>query len=161
MRAVGCASFRCAINMKGFTMQRSIKVRPPDTILVTASDHGRLTGLARASLDRLPDTAEELLSEMDRATVAAPGTLPDTIVRMGSTVIARNGDGAEQRMMLVYPAEADIAAQRISVLTPLGTALIGAEVGHCVRWTTRDGREMVLDIVAVEPPHADRGEARA
>lgn len=141
-------------------MQRSIKVRPPDAILVTAADHGRLTGLARASLDRLPDTAEELLSEMDRATVAAPGALPDTIVRMGSTVIARNGDGAEQRMTLVYPAEADIAAQRISVLTPLGTALIGADVGHCVRWTTRDGREMALDIIAVEPPHADRGEAR-
>ncbi|WP_448116519.1 nucleoside diphosphate kinase regulator [Mesorhizobium amorphae] len=141
-------------------MQRSIKVRPPDTILVTANDHGRLTGLARASLDRLPDTAEELLSEMDRATVAAPGALPDTVVRMGSTIIVRNA-GGEQRMTLVYPAEADIAAQRISVLTPLGTALIGAEVGDCVRWTTRDGREMTLDIIAVEPPHADRGEVRA
>ncbi len=142
-------------------MQRSIKVRPPDTILVTANDHGRLTGLARASLDRLPDTAEELLSEMDRATVAAPGTLPDTVVRMGSTIVARNGGGAEQRMTLVYPAEADIATQRISILTPLGTALIGAAVGDCVRWITRDGREMTLDIVAVEPPHADRVEARA
>ncbi|PLP60128.1 nucleoside diphosphate kinase regulator [Mesorhizobium loti] len=144
-------------------MQRSIKVRPPDTILVTANDHGRLTGLARASLDRLPDIAEELLSEMDRATVAASGALPDSVVCMGSTVTTRNGDGAEQRMTLVYPAEADIAAQRISVLTPLGTALIGAEVGQCVHWTTRDGREMALDIVAVEPPRADRsaGEARA
>ncbi len=137
-------------------MQRSVKVRPPDTIFVSTNDHGRLTGLARASLDRLPDTAEELLSEMDRATVTAPGALPDTIVRMGSTVIARNSDGAEQRMTLVYPAEADIAAQRISVLTPLGTALIGVEVGERVRWTTRGGREMTLDIVAVEPPHADR-----
>ncbi|HEV2506465.1 MAG TPA: nucleoside diphosphate kinase regulator [Mesorhizobium sp.] len=142
-------------------MQRSIKVRPPDTILVTANDHGRLTGLAQASLDRLPDTAEELLSEMDRATVAAPGALPNTVVRMGSTIIARSGGGAEQRMTLVYPAEADISTQRISVLTPLGTALIGAEVGDCVRWTTRDGREMTLDIIAVEPPHVDRGEARA
>lgn len=142
-------------------MQRSIKVRPPDTILVTANDHGRLTGLARASLDRLPDTAEELLSEMDRATVAAPGTLPDTVVRMGSTVVARNGGGAEQRMTLVYPAEADIATQRISILTPLGTALIGAAVGDRVRWITRDGREMTLDIVAVEPPHVDRVEVRA
>lgn len=137
-------------------MQRSIKVRPPDTILVTATDHGRLTGLARASLDRLPDTAEELLSEMDRATVAAAGAMPDNVVRMGSTVRARNGDGAEQRMTLVYPAEADIAAQRISVLTPLGTALIGAQVGHRVHWATRDGREMALDIVAVEPPGAER-----
>ncbi|MCG7504141.1 nucleoside diphosphate kinase regulator [Mesorhizobium retamae] len=137
-------------------MQRSIKVRPPDTILVSATDHGRLTGLARASLDRLPDTAEELLSEMDRATVATAGALPDNVVRMGSTIVARNGGGAEQRMTLVYPADADIAAQRISVLTPLGTALIGAQVGHCVQWTTRDGREMMLDIVEVLPPHADR-----
>lgn len=137
-------------------MQRSIKVRPPDTILVSATDHGRLTGLARASLDRLPDTAEELLSEMDRATVATAGALPDNVVRMGSTIVARNGGGAEQRMTLVYPADADIAAQRISVLTPLGTALIGAQVGHCVQWTTRDGREMMLDIVEVLPPYADR-----
>jgi regulator of nucleoside diphosphate kinase len=77
--------------------------------------------------------------------------MPPDVVRMGSTVTLRGTDGP-QRVTLVYPADADIAAERISVLTPLGAALIGVRAGHAIRWTSRDGRELALDVVAVEPP---------
>lgn len=124
--------------------------RSRNLLLVSDADHDRLTGLARACLDRAPDIAEGLLAEMDRARVAAVAAMPADVVRMGSTVTMRNSDGSCQRVMLVYPGEADIAEKRISVLTPLGTALIGARAGGSVRWQSRDGRVLSGMIDAVE-----------
>jgi regulator of nucleoside diphosphate kinase len=123
--------------------------------MVSEAEYDRLTGLAEAALGRLPDAAESLLAEMDRATVAAVAAMPPDVVRMGSTVSLRGGDGP-QRVTLVYPAEADIATGRISVLTPLGAALIGVRAGQSIRWAGRGGRELALEIVAVEPP-AEQG----
>jgi regulator of nucleoside diphosphate kinase len=131
-------------------MHNAIQERPPP-IMVSEAEYDRLTGLAEAALGRLPDAAESLLAEMDRATVAAAAAMPPDVVRMGSTVSLRGGDGP-QRVTLVYPAEADIAAGRISVLTPLGAALIGVRAGRSIRWAGRGGRELALEIVAVEPP---------
>ncbi|MFC3326155.1 nucleoside diphosphate kinase regulator [Mesorhizobium cantuariense] len=130
-------------------MQHATGLRPPSRLLVSDADHNRLTGLARASLDRVPETAEELLSEMDRAITAA-ASMPANVVRMGSTVTIR-GDGGE-RITLVYPGDADITENRISVLTPMGTALIGATIGQTVRWSSRGGREMSLIVEAVDTP---------
>ena len=124
--------------------------RSRNLLLVSDADHDRLTGLARACLDRAPDIAEGLLAEMDRARVAAAAAMPADVMRMGSTATMRNSDGSCQRVMLVYPGEADIAEKRISVLTPLGTALIGARAGGTVRWQSRDGRVLSGMIDAVE-----------
>jgi len=124
-------------------------------IVVSDVDYKRLSDLAIGALDRFPTVAEELLAEMDRATVAAVAAMPPDVVRMGSTVSLRGGDGP-QRVTLVYPAEADIATGRISVLTPLGAALIGVRAGQSIRWAGRGGRELALEIVAVEPP-AEQG----
>jgi regulator of nucleoside diphosphate kinase len=135
-------------------MHNAIQERPPP-IMVSEAEYDRLTGLAEAALGRLPDAAESLLAEMDRATVAAVAAMPPDVVRMGSTVSLRGGDGP-QRVTLVYPAEADIATGRISVLTPLGAALIGVRAGQSIRWAGRGGRELALEIVAVEPP-AEQG----
>lgn len=130
-------------------MQEATKSRDQLAILVGSTDHGRLTGLAQSALDRLPDMAEDLLAEMDRATITDP--LPENVVRMGSTVTFRSGGEAKQ-ITLVYPGEADIAQNKISILTPLGTALIGLSAGQKVVWSARDGKERVLDIATVEPP---------
>jgi len=131
-------------------MRNAIQERPPP-IVVSEAEYERLTGLAEAALDRLPDAAGSLLAEMDRATIAAAAEIPADVVRMGSTVTLHGGDGP-QRVTLVYPAEADIAAGRVSVLTPLGAALIGVSTGQSIRWASRDGRVLALDVAAVEPP---------
>ncbi|MER9346608.1 nucleoside diphosphate kinase regulator [Mesorhizobium sp. M0227] len=135
-------------------MQHATGLRPPSRPLVSDADHHRLTGLARASLDRVPETAEELLSEMDRAIVTAAASMPANVVRMGSTVTIRN-DGGE-RITLVYPGDADISENRISVLTPLGTALIGATIGQTVRWSSRGGRKLSATIEVVDAPACGR-----
>ncbi|CDX45415.1 GreA/GreB family elongation factor [Mesorhizobium sp. SOD10] len=132
-------------------MHAATQSRSRNTILVSAADHGRLSSLARAFLDRVPDMAEDLLAEMDRARVATEAAMPADVVRMGSTVTLQHPEGGIQTVTLVYPAEADIAERRISVLTPLGTALIGARAGGTVSWRSRDSRVLSATIDAVEP----------
>ena len=127
--------------------------RPPD-IVVGHHDHNRLAALADAVLDRLPELAETLLSELDRATVVADASIPAGIVRMGSTVEYETPDD-RRRVTLVYPEDADIETGRVSVLTPIGTALLGLSAGQSIRWIRRDGREQLLTVIAVEPPAAD------
>ena len=133
-------------------MQHATGLRPSSRILISDTDHDRLTGLARALLDRTPETAEELLSEMDRAVVTEAAAMPADVVRMGSIVTVRGEGGEIQRIMLVYPGEADIAENKISVLTPMGTALIGASIGQAVCWSSRGGRELSVTIEAVDSP---------
>jgi regulator of nucleoside diphosphate kinase len=133
-------------------MQHAMELRPSSQILISDIDHGRLTSLARAMLDRAPETADELLSEMDRAVITDAAAMPADVVRMGSIVAVRAEGGETQRIMLVYPGEADIAENRISVLTPMGTALIGAATGQAVCWSSRGGRELSVTVEAVDTP---------
>ena len=126
--------------------------RAPD-IVVGHQDHDRLAALADAALDTLPLLAETLLAELERARLVADERMPTTVVRMGSTVEYEAADG-RRSVELVYPEDADIARGRISVLTPIGTALLGLSAGQSIRWLTRDGRDQRLTVVAVAPPPA-------
>ncbi len=125
-------------------------VRMPE-IIIGDTDFERLTTLATAALERVPDTAEELLDELDRATVVADDALPGGVVRMGSVVEFRT-DADRRRVTLVFPSDADIEAGKVSVLTPIGTALIGLSEGESITWSARDGTSHELTIVAVEQP---------
>ena len=118
-------------------------------IIVSTVDLERLSGLALAAMDRVPEVANALIAEMDRATVLDVSAVPASVVRMGSTVRFRSGDGKERRVELVFPVDADIAAGRISVLTPVGAALIGLSEGQSISFTTRDGREQRLTVLEV------------
>ena len=124
--------------------------RPMPRIVVSESDHDRLTDLATAALDRLPETAQELLDEMERAEVVGAPAVPANVVRMGSTVTFQPDGGRKRRVTLVFPAAEDIAESRISVLTPIGTALIGLSEGQSIEWSARDGRRHQLTVLAVE-----------
>jgi regulator of nucleoside diphosphate kinase len=134
----------------GEIMKRNVNGRVPDIVL-SHVDHDRLAALADAALDRLPELAETLLTELDRASVVADDRVPDGVVRMGSMVEYEARDG-RLRVQLVYPELADISAGRISVLTPIGTALLGLSAGQSIEWQTRDGRRQELKVLAVAPP---------
>lgn len=136
-------------------MHRNAKERRQHAIVVGHLDHTRVIRLANAALERIPEVAEELLSEMDRARIARQDRMPDDVVRMGSTVTVETEEGETRRFTLVYPGAADIAEGRMSILTPLGTALIGLARGQSVRWSARDGRPLVMRILAVEQPRVD------
>jgi len=117
-------------------------------ISLTAQDHERLSVLARNSLNSLPDVAEVLIEELDRAAITA-GRAKDTVC-MGSEVEFRDDStGKTQTVTLVYPGEADISQGRISILTPIGTALIGLRVGASITWETRGGDRRRLTVLQV------------
>lgn len=119
-------------------------------IVISKEDHTRLMQLANGLLERKPELAEELLGELERARVAGNGAALAETVQMGSAVEYRTEDGRSRRVTLVYPAEADIAEGRISILTPIGTALLGLSSGQTISFVANDGREHLLTVVSVE-----------
>jgi regulator of nucleoside diphosphate kinase len=125
---------------------------PMPNILVSEIDHERLTSLAVAVEERAPEVAHVLQAEMDRARVVPAKALPVHVVQMGSTVEFQADTGPQRRATLVFPGEADLAAGRISILTPIGAALIGLSPGQSIPWTARDGRQHRLTVLSVAPP---------
>jgi regulator of nucleoside diphosphate kinase len=123
-------------------------VRKP-RIVIGESDYEQLMGLASGT-GRWAEAADDLLSEMERAKVVAPNKVPTEVVRMGSVVRYQPDNGPERVVTLVFPAEADISTGKISVLTPVGTALIGLKAGQSIAWEARDGRKHLLTVLAVE-----------
>jgi regulator of nucleoside diphosphate kinase len=130
-------------------MRDVVRTRSVPQIIVSNADYERLTDLATASLERQPDVAQELLSEMDRARVVDAKAVPANVVRMGSTVTFKSDDGQRRTLTLVYPADESLDAHRISVMTPVGAALIGLAEGQSISWTARDGRGHELTVLKV------------
>ncbi|MBL8584322.1 MAG: nucleoside diphosphate kinase regulator [Rhizobiaceae bacterium] len=131
-------------------MMKKMK-KPPLTI--GATDLARLTVLAEQVEGRSPEIAQELLAELDRAKATPDNAVAEAVVRMGSTVTFTTG-GETRTVTLVFPGEADIAAGKVSILTPIGTALLGLSVGQSMSWTARDGRAHELSVLDVRKPMA-------
>lgn len=129
------------------TMARS-QVKP--AIILSAKDHERLSTLAHAARNRLPDLASELAEEVGRAHVLGRDEMAEHFVGMNDDVEFRDdATGRVRRMTLVYPDEADIVQGRISVMTPVGTALIGLRIGHSITWETPGGEKRQLTLLTV------------
>ncbi len=120
-------------------------------IIVAKTDHQRLLTMANGLIERKPELAEELIGELERANVVEDVAVPPGTVQMGSALEYRTDDGTARQVTLVYPADADIAAGRISILTPVGTALLGMSVGATIDFTANDGRRHLLTISSVTP----------
>ena len=100
------------------------------------------------------DLADELAEEIGRAHVLAKGRHPKHIVCMNSEVEIRDDTtGKVRRVALVYPEDADIAQGKVSVLTPVGTALIGLQAGPSITWVTSSGELRQLTVLAVRDHH--------
>jgi regulator of nucleoside diphosphate kinase len=125
--------------------------RKKPKILVSDTDLARLTSLAEAIADRSPDLADELLGELERAKVVKASAIADDVVRMGSAVTYEADDGQQREVTLVFPGEADISQGRVSILTPIGTALLGLSPGQSMEWIARDGHRHSLKVLAVGP----------
>lgn len=132
-------------------MAATTHTRKP-AITLTRSDHERLSRLAESYGARNPDVADQLLAELDRARVVADGRLAANVVRIGSSLRFTSDTGDDRFVTLVFPGEADIAEGKISVLTPIGAALIGLPAGQSIDWTARDGRVHRLTVEQVDAP---------
>ncbi|WP_395712070.1 nucleoside diphosphate kinase regulator [Reyranella sp.] len=133
-------------------MSKAIDVSTKPRIVVTEADYIRLTNLVAAVRERSPDVADELQIEMARASIADADSISPDVVRMGSIVTFQSDSASRRRVELVFPVDADITKGKVSILTPIGTALIGLSVGQSIEWRSRDGRSHQLAVVSVEPP---------
>lgn len=122
--------------------------RRKPAITLTQSDHAKLSRL----VDGLPEgpVTEELALELDRAKVVADKSASETLVRLGTRLTYSTDAGDSRTVTLVFPGEADIEQGRISILTPIGVALIGLTAGQSIDWTARDGHRHRLTVDAVD-----------
>lgn len=123
-------------------------------ILIGEREETRLTALATSAMltGRSEHVARVLLAEMERADLVPDAQLPQTVVRMHSRVAFEIDGGERREAELVFPGEANIDAGKISVLTPIGAALIGLSPGQIMMLRGVDGRPHKLRVVSVDPP---------
>src|SRR5690606_13330716 len=115
---------------------------------ISSNDHQHLRLLVDAmikSQPRLKETLQPLRTELERAQVLAPELMPRNVVIMGSTVEVEDRESGEiDTYTLVYPEQADAASGRLSILAPIGMALIGFAEGDTFAWRTPGGQRRLL-----------------
>jgi regulator of nucleoside diphosphate kinase len=125
--------------------------RPP--IILSETDADRLFDLAEQAELNTPHRSHGLLGELMRAHVRPDARVPATVIGMESTVdFIDEAHGATRTVQLVYPAQADIAQGRISILTPVGAGLIGLAEGQSIAWPDREGKVRLLRVLKVRRP---------
>jgi regulator of nucleoside diphosphate kinase len=102
---------------------------------------------------------DELQQELERAIVVSSEAVPRDVVTMNSRVLYVDETTGERRLVqIVYPTEADAGDGKISVLAPVGAALLGLSVGQAIEWGFPDGtrRRLRVEDVSYQPESAGR-----
>jgi regulator of nucleoside diphosphate kinase len=120
-------------------------------LIIDERAYPRLMALAERARAQVPDLADRLIEEIERADLRPSSEMPDDVVTLGSEVTFRK-EGRDQTVQIVAPEDADIERRRISVLTPVGAALLGLSVGQRISWEMPDKHESVLEVVGVRRP---------
>jgi regulator of nucleoside diphosphate kinase len=126
-------------------------------LILLQSDVAQIQSLfetAKAALRNDGELIQALQDAVETAEIRKPATMPTNVVRMNSQVYVFDLDaGEETAYALVFPQHADIDRHRISVLAPLGAALLGRRVGQIVRPITPNGRKRRVRIGAIVCEH--------
>lgn len=133
-------------------------------IYITSFDKTRLEELISVAGDfgeRRRGDLEDLYQELQRATTVDATKIPANVVTMHSKVLLRDATGAkEMTYTLVFPNEANIDTGAISVLAPIGTAILGYAEGDAVEWPVPAGiRRIKIKKILFQPEAADNSEA--
>ncbi|MDY0110855.1 MAG: nucleoside diphosphate kinase regulator [Candidatus Krumholzibacteria bacterium] len=128
-------------------------------IYITESDKRRLAKLVNGSMGQAdPDRKdiEALAAELARANVVSSQDIPPDVVTMNSRVVLHDLDTAEEMTyILAFPQEADIDRGAISVLAPIGTAILGYAKGDVITWTVPSGiRRISIEDILYQPEAA-------
>jgi regulator of nucleoside diphosphate kinase len=123
----------------------------PPAVQITPEDMSRLRNIVERYLEgSRAVAAEQLELELDRASITAQTQLPPDVVTMRSRILFEDVETGRQReATLVYPDEADIAQSKVSILAPVGLAVLGLRVGDTIEWPLPNERLATLRIVKV------------
>ena len=124
--------------------------RPP--LLLSRVDVERIEALLEQPSFSALDT-RALQEELARAELAEPAAIPADVITMNSIARVRVDDpsqGAhEHELTLVYPREADGSADKVSILAPVGSALLGLRIGDAIDWPLPGGRSARLQVLSI------------
>lgn len=127
-------------------------------ITISDFDKRRLLSLIEGyetdALDR--GSVYDLIDEIERARVVAHASVPSDVITMNTRVrVTDLGSGAQRTVTIVFPGHANADEGKISILAPLGTALIGYRVGDTVEWEVPAGvRKLRIDAIEYQPEAA-------
>ena len=125
----------------------------PPSIIVSSHDLARLDAMLESPANARNPAAVTLGDELNRAQIVAPDQVPAGTVTMHATVQCEDElTGDVHTLTLVYPHEANVDLGRVSVLAPVGTALLGLTIGQSIDWTAPGGRKLRLRVRQVDTP---------
>lgn len=124
----------------------------PTPIYITPDDYSKLRLLLATAAQSNPTAGlRTLREELDRAAITQPSDLPAGVVTMGSAVEFQDlATNEVEEYTIAFPDRANVEAKRLSILAPIGTALIGCREGDVVSWSTPGGTRQ-LKILRVTP----------
>ena len=115
----------------------------PRTIRITENDESKLReALREAQKGEYRNSAyiQKLEGELDRAEIVKPAQIPADVITMNSRVVLVDlAEGERMELTLIFPEDAGKSADSVSILAPIGTAMIGYRVGDVFEWETPDG----------------------
>ena len=127
-------------------------------IHITELDRKRLLDLIQAAQSgeyRRSVYLEDLRGELERAQIVAPQEIPGDVITMNSTVALTDLDTGEQETYtLVYPDDADMTQDKVSILAPIGTAMLGYRVGDVFEWEVPSGKRRLQVTKILYQPEA-------
>lgn len=133
--------------------------RPP--LLLSRLDVERIEVLLEQPSSNSLNTSA-LQDELARADILDPADMPANVITMNSTAQVRLEDAVlgdhEHELTLVYPRDADGSADKVSILAPVGSALLGLRVGDAIDWPMPGGRNARLHVLAIRYQPESAGE---
>lgn len=123
-------------------------------IFITDQDYHRLTALVGQAEGPLVEALDE---ELSRAHVMSQKEIPKNVVTMNSRIqFVDEATGQKNEMTLVYPQDANVDQNKLSILAPIGMALLGLTVGQEIDWKLPNGQKKRLKVEAITyQPEAD------
>jgi len=128
------------------------------TIYITDFDLQRLNRLIENALDSDPKDREYLdmlQEELDHGKVVPSAEIPKDVITMNSRVLlVDQATGESEELTLVFPEDADISQAKISVLAPIGIAMLGYKVGDAFEWEVPAGKRRLKVKEIIYQPEA-------
>jgi regulator of nucleoside diphosphate kinase len=130
----------------------------PD-IIISELDYSRIDSLLRATPGIATNIKSALLTELERAELVAPEQIPANVVTMNSQVkFSVISTGVTFTLKLVYPKDMDDSGNTISILAPVGSAMLGLKEGDEIDWQDGQGGMLQVRIEAIEYQPERAGE---
>ena len=118
-----------------------------DNLILTQADFLKLSSLVSSAQNEIAELLEE---ELGRASIVSNDQLPQDVVSMNSKIRFQDLDTEKESVVtLVYPHDANIDENKISILAPVGSALIGLRVGQIINWPVPNGKEKRMKVMSV------------